>query len=1069
MAHRKRSRNFAAPKIIVMNKILLLIICPFMAGKGIAWAQSVQVNGMVTENRLPLTGASVAVKGTSIVSVTDAEGRYTIAAPEDATLVFSFLGLKTQEISVGNRTVINVEMEAAAEELEEVMVVAYGTATRRAFTGAATNIKGDDITRRQASNVTNILVGQVAGLQMTSSSGQPGASASIRIRGIGSFSASSAPLFVVDGMPYESGLENINPADIESINVLKDATSSSLYGARGANGVIIITTKGGKSRDAVVTVDAKLGVNSRALFDYDVIKDPATYYETHYRSLYNYALGQSGQTPASAAAFANKNIIDSPTYGLIYNVYDIPAGQAMMVDGRLNPAATLGRMVTYKGEQYWLQPDDWEKEAYRQSLRQEYNITVSGSGEKATHYFSAGFLSDKGFVENSGFDRFTARIRSDYQVKSWLKVGGSAGYTHTEGDYVNLTENSSANIFYSLRSIAPIYPALVRDANRQPVIDQYGNVMYDWGNKVYGNRPVLQQSNPIAANLLNTNSDDINILHANTFAEIGIGNDFSFRVTAATDWVDDRTTGFTNRYYGSYAPSNGVISKYHTRYFTVNFQQLLSWKRDFDAHHFDAMLGHEYYNRKVFSLSGSKSNVFTDDKLELGAAISNPDTNSSLTEYNTEGFFGRLQYDYNNRYFLSASYRRDGTSRFRPSRRWGNFWSAGVAWLLNEEDFFHASWVDLLKVKLSYGSQGNDNIGNYLYDDRFHISSTPGGIGLIASGLGNPDITWETNHNFNTGVEFQLFDKRLSGNVEYFIRRSSNLLFNIPLPPSSGFTSIGENAGTMRNSGIEVEVTITPVKTADVLWTLSLNATRFSNVITRLPAERKGGFETGEYRIEEGKSRYDWYMPQYAGVNAEGRSTWYIDVKDANGTVTGRETTTKYASATKYFSGSSIPDLFGGLSTTLEAFGVDFSVALAYQLGGRSYDSGYASMMYVPSSGKKGYAWHKDLLNAWSQDNRSSNIPRMSFADPSATSLSDRFLTSASYLSVQNITLGYTFPKAWTEKLHLSSLRIFAVADNVLLFSARKGFDPRQYFDGSSSAQQYAPIRTVSGGITVKF
>jgi TonB-linked SusC/RagA family outer membrane protein len=1049
-----------------MKRILLLFICSFIA-KSIVWAQSEQVNGVVTENRLPLTGASVVVKGTSVVSITDADGRYTITAPEDATLVFSFLGLKTQEINVGSRTVINVEMEAAAEELEEVMVVAYGTATKRAFTGAATNIKGEEITRRQSSNVANILTGQVAGLQTTSSSGQPGSSASIRIRGIGSFSASSNPLFVVDGMPYEGGLESINPTDIESINVLKDATSSSLYGARGANGVIIITTKSGKSRDAVVTVDVKAGVNSRALFDYDVIKDPATFYETHYRSLYHYGLSRTD--PASAAAFANKNMIDDRTYGLIYNVYDIPAGQAMIVDGKLNPAATLGRMITYRGEQYWLQPDDWEKEAYSHSLRQEYNITMSGSGEKTSHYFSMGFLSDKGFVEGSGFDRFTARMRSDYQVKSWLKVGGSAGYTHTEGDYVNVDANSSSNIFYSVRSMAPIYPVFVRDANRQPVIDEHGHTVYDWGDRVYGNRPVLQMSNPIAANLLNPNNDDINILHANTFAEISIGKDFTFRVTAATEWADDRTSDFTNRYYGQYASSNGILRKFHTRYFTVNFQQLLTWKRGFDSHHFDALLGHEYYNRKVFVLYGSKSNVFNDDEPELDAAIANPSTNSSLTEYNTEGFLGRVQYDYDNRYFASASYRRDGTSRFHPARRWGNFWSAGVAWLLNEEAFFRAEWVDLLKLKCSYGSQGNDNIGNYLYDDRFQITTTPGGIGLVASGLGNPDITWETNHNFNAGVEFQLFEKRLGGNIEYFVRRSSNLLFSIPLPPSLGFGSIGENAGTMRNNGIEVEVTVTPVQTENVLWTLSLNTTHFSNVITRLPAKRKDGFETGNYRIQEGKSRYDWYMPQYAGVDEQGRSTWYMDVKDAAGAVTGRKATINYASASNYFNGSSIPDLYGGVSTTVEAFGVDFSVALAYQLGGRSYDGGYASLMYGPASGRKGQAWHKDILNAWSEDNRSSNIPRLFFTDPSVTSVSDRFLTSSSCLSVQNITLGYTFPKAWAAKLYLASLRVFAVADNVVLFSARRGFDPRQQFDGSSSAQQYAPVRTISGGITVKF
>ncbi|MDR3350784.1 MAG: TonB-dependent receptor [Prevotellaceae bacterium] len=1052
-----------------MHKIFLIAACLFFTGKGVVWAQPVQVNGVVTENRQPLAGVSVIVKGSSAVSITDVDGRYSIAAPEGAVLVFSFMGLKTQEIDVGNRTVINVEMEADVAELEEVIVVAYGTATRRAFTGAASVIKSADIAKRQSSNITNMLTGQVAGLQTASSSGQPGAPAAIRIRGLGSYSASSAPLFVVDGMPYEGGLENINAADIESINVLKDATSSSLYGARGANGVIIITTRSGKSRDAVITVDAKAGVNSRALCDYDVIKDPALFYETHYRAIYNYASRQPGQTPASADAFANAHMINNNSYGLIYNVYDIPQGEAMIVNGKLNPAATLGRMVTSQGGQYWLQPDDWAKEAYRRSLRQEYNITVNGSSEKGSNYFSAGFLSDKGFVAGSDFRRFTARVRSDCQVKKWLKVGATAGYAHTAGNYIDATGNSSANIFYSIRSMGPIYPVFVRDANKQVVTDPQGRPLYDWGDKIYGVRPVMPLSNPVAGNMLNTNGDDINNLNANTFAEITFLEDFSFKLSAGADWVDDRTTEFTNRYYGQYAPSNGIIRKQHWRLFTVNLQQLLNWKRRFGNHHLDAMLGHEYYNRQVAFLSGSRSNAFNDEKMEINAAVSNPSANSYLTEYNIEGFFGRVQYDYGQRYFASASYRRDGTSRFHPHHRWGNFWSAGVAWLVNEEAFFHAPQVDLLKFKLSYGSQGNDNIGGYLYDDRFRIATSPAGIGLTVIGLGNPRITWETNYNFNAGVEFQLFDKRLGGNIEYFIRRSGNLLFNVPLPPSFGFGSIGENAGAMRNNGFELEITGTPVKNERLLWTLSFHATHFVNVITKLPAARKDGFETGSYRIEEGKSRYEWYMPQYAGVDDSGRSTWYVNVKDAEGHITGREATANYALASYYFSGSSIPGLFGGISTAVEAAGMDFSFALAYQLGGRSYDAGYAALMYVPSSAQKGYAWHKDIQKAWSENNRSSNIPRLQFADASVTNISDRFLTSASCLSIQNIIVGYTFPKAWTSKIYLSSLRIFAVADNVFLFSARKGFDPRQSFDGSASAQQYAPARTVSAGVSVKF
>jgi TonB-linked SusC/RagA family outer membrane protein len=740
----------------------------------------------------------------------------------------------------------------------------------------------------------------------------------------------------------------------------------------------------------------------------------------------------------------------------------------MIVNGTLNPGATQGRMVGYRGTNYWLQPDDWEKAAYHRSLRQEYNMTVSGSGEKSAHYVSAGFLSDRGFVAGSGFSRFTARARSDYRARPWLKVGTAAGYTHTGGDYVNADHNSSANIFYSIRALAPIYPLYVRDENRQIATDRYGNTMYDWGDRVYGVRPVMPQSNPVAQNLLDADSDDANILNANAFAEISFLKDFSFRASAGMDWTDDRTTGFTNRYYGQYASSNGIISKYHIRAFAVNIQQLLNWSRQFDGHRLDAMIGHEYYNRRYCYLYGSKSNVYNDHKMELAAAIANPNTNSYLSEYNTEGFFGRVQYDRDNRYFASASYRRDGTSRFRPGRRWGDFWSAGAAWLLSDEAFFRAAWVDLLKIKASYGLQGNDNIGNYLYDDRFLIAATPDGIGLVASGPGNPDITWETGKNFNTGAEFQLFDKRLEGSVEYFIRWSSNLLFNIPLPPSLGFGSIGENAGTMRNSGLELNITATPVKTENIRWTLSCNATHVTNVITRLPASRKDGFETDRYRIEEGKSRYHWYLPRYAGVDRQGRSTWYRDVKDPSGAVTGREATTEYAGATKYFSGSSIPFLFGGMSTSVEAFGADCSISFAWQLGGRSYDAGYASLMYAPASGTKGYAWHRDILDAWSRDNTASNIPRLQFGDPAVTGASDRFLTPASCISIQNITLGYTLPKAWTAKLRLSSLRLFAVADNVLLFSARKGFDPRQRFDGSSSAQAYAPVRTISGGISVK-
>ena len=509
------------------------------------------------------------------------------------------------------------------------------------------------------------------------------------------------------------------------------------------------------------------------------------------------------------------------------------------------------------------------------------------------------------------------------------------------------------------------------------------------------------------------------------------------------------------------------------------------------------MVGHENYILTSNALSATKYNIFSEDVLELNAAIQDSQNASSASsKYNTEGWFGRVQYNYDEKYFGSASFRRDASSRFAPENRWGNFWSAGAAWLIHKESFFNAPWVDMLKLKASYGSQGNDGISSYLYTNRYGLVNADGHIAVTPSSTQkNRDISWETQGNFNAGVDFELFGSRLNGTIEFFYRKTSDMLYFFSIPASLGYTGYYDNIGDMRNRGIEVELNGDIIRTKDFVWSADLNLTHYRNKITMMPEERKTmsvyttdlkeykGYQSGDYFYGEGLAMWTWHMPEYAGVYSEtnlpegeeydaskaGMSMWYRNVKDENGNVTGRTTTTTYSEADDYAIGTSLPDLYGGFGTSLKWKGVDFSINFGFQIGGKAYDSEYASLMGDPYSGHKGYAMHADMLNAWSTTNQSSDIPKFEYGYQYAASTSDRFLVSASYLSINNINIGYTLPKAWTRKAAIDNLRIYASADNVWYWSKRQGFDPRQSISGSTQASLYSPIRTISGGISITF
>ena len=510
----------------MVRKIVLSLIAVFVF-LAYATAQNRQISGTVSDaNGHPVAGATVIVDGTSLGTTTNTAGEYTLSAPVNGTLVVTFVGFEPQQLPIAGKTRINVTMKEDAQAIDDVIVVAFGTAKKEAFTGSAAVIKSDEIAKVQTSNVATALVGRVAGVQTSSTSGDLGKTPSIRVRGFGSINAGKEPLWIVDGMPYEGDLNNLNTNDIESMTVLKDAASNALYGARGANGVIMVTTKKAKSGDAVVTIDAKWGVNSKALEEYDVITSPAQYYETHFKALYGY---YAQTNPAAKAyALASSGLTSNGTGGLGYNVYTVPEGQALIgTNGKLNPNATLGRKIIYNGQEYWLTPDDWIDEAYQSAFRQEYNVNISGATERSSFYASLGYLDNTGIIKSSALERYTARLKADYQAKKWLKVGGNMSYAHFSNSNGNSNEgsaSSTANIFAFSAQMPPIYPVYIRDGSGRIMVDDNGYQMYDYGDK--GNagltRPLLPGANGLQTSWLNKKKAEGNAFSGSGFVDISL-------------------------------------------------------------------------------------------------------------------------------------------------------------------------------------------------------------------------------------------------------------------------------------------------------------------------------------------------------------------------------------------------------------------------------------------------------------------------------------------------------------------------------------------------------------------
>ena len=981
--------------------------------------------------------------------------------------------MKSQEVAV--KPVLNVMLEGDNQMLDEVMVVAYGTAKKSAFTGSAATIKTEKIAARQAANLTGALAGQVAGVQTTNNNGQPGKDAEVRIRGIGSISASNKPLYVVDGVPYDGEISAISTSDIESMTVLKDAASNALYGARGANGVILITTKKGKSGDARVTFDAKWGVNKRGIPSYEAVTDPGKFYELAYAAIYNGDLegyAAAGDL-ANANLYANNAMLSSSYLG--YQVFTLPNGERLIgMDGRLNPNAKLG----YSDGTYYYKPDNWSDELFENNTRQEYNLSVSGATEKMNYYMSAGYLDDKGIVPNSGFQRYTARLKAEYQVKSWLRMGGNVSFTHYDSREQD-TEGgtSNGNAFYAANIMGAIYPMYIRDAEGNIMTDNRGYKRYDYGSDTnFSRENVVPNANPLASYMLDKRNYSGDVVSGKWFADIDIWGGIKAKINIGVDANNVRMRDLINPFYGQYSETSGVggiINTEATRSFSTNQQYLLTYNKTFnDVHNLDVLAGHENYNYKYSYLYGSREKLYNPNVPELNNGILNQNNASYTNNYATEGWLFRVQYDYDGKYFGSASFRRDASSAFHPDNRWGNFWSIGAGWLMNKEAFLaDQNWIDMLKFKISYGLQGNDNLmfqgglyrNYYPYMDQLTLSNSNGDFATSLYYKGNPDITWETSHSFNTGFDFNFWGGKLSGTAEYFSRKTTDMLYFKPVSPSMGYSRYPENVGSMVNRGVEVDLNSAIIDTKNFSWNINLNLTHFKNKVLELAPELNGQLIDGSRIYREDESMYQLYLPKYAGVNPEtGESQWALLEPDKD----GNTVTTEYsvASNNRFATGDILPKVYGGFGTSFTAYGFDFSIAFAYQLGGRVLDYTYQGLMSVDAQGS---AWHKDMLNAWTPENKNTDVPRMNVQDQYANRLTDRFLTSSDYLSLQNITFGYTLPKSLTRKFQVEGIRLYFVADNVALLTARKGLDPRQGYVSSDNV--YSPIRTISGGISLNF
>ena len=1002
------------------RKLMLLMTCLFI-GIGLVNAQISKVTGTVIseEDGLPVVGASVLVKGTTVGTVTDMDGKFTLTnVPSSAkTLMISFIGLRTQEVEI--KPVVSVALKLDTETLDEVIVVAYGTAKKASFTGSASVMKAGELSAPKESLVKS-LQGKVAGVRVGGSTGDPGSDQAILIRGISSISASSQPLYVIDGVAIanndmtsglksQSVMSSINPEDIESMTILKDAAAASLYGSRAANGVIIITTKKGKEGKTKVSYSTETGWTQMAIGDQYTPMNAKQLQEYYWNAIKNYG-AVNGMSDSDATIFANEN-----TPGFFWN-YDSDIDT------------------------------NWKDEVYKKGFVTDHQVSISGGNARTNFYAGFGYNKTKGTVKGSEFERYSGRLNVEHKAYEWLKVSarqmisftGTEGFRDQNDQSQGFGTTAPLSIMFSMDPTAALY---AEDGSYNP----NGGITSNISNP----NLMLGQSN--GPNAETVSSDMVRSM-SNFEAEVKLPFDFTARTVFGFDYMDNKEREFwaPGSVNGASLGGLGYRTNYTSK--TMTSSTTLNYNHTFgEKHNLAALAGYEIEERNLlFTVLSTKS--YSTDKLP---ELSNGQPyNASSSTYSAaiQSFFGNVNYNYDNRYYISGSIRRDGSSRLGKDNRWANFWSVSAAWRLAGEAFLQDNkWANDLKLRVSYGTNGNlpggyyDNLATYSFGGSYGDESA-----IYWGQAGNNNLGWEKSANFNIGVDWAFLD-RINMTLEYYNKTTTDLLFSVPTSIITGFSSNMQNLGKMKNQGVELTLTSTNISTKDFTWVTNLNLTRQSIKIKELPDAKDVDYGDGAmYILREGESMHSFHLPKWVGVNPQtGLGEFYIDpeldsrdamidgqlVKDGN-------ITNYYSQAGETIVGKAIPDWMGGLTNTFTYKNFDLSFMISFQTGAKLFD--YTGYFLRYSDGVRVGSFNMEQEvhgNYWKQPGDIVEHPKPIYGNPyRSDKFSSRTLVSTDNVRMREITFGYRVP---ISKKYISNLRLFFKANNpFLIYNAAGSIDP---------------------------
>lgn len=1023
-------------KTIFRIKILLAILISLCYQPLLA--QNKEIKGIVTsaEDGEPLIGATISVKGNEAQGVvTDIEGKYILQILNlDCTLVVAYLGMKTQELKAPSSGILNISLEAESMNLDEVVVTGYGNFSKSSFTGSANTLRADMMKNVPVMTVEQKLQGMTTGVNITSSSGQPGANQSIRIRGMGSFNASQEPLFVIDGVPVTSGslstggadaaymnnsktniMSTLNPSDIENITVIKDAAAASLYGSRAANGVILITTKQGKAGRTQVSLNIAGGFSDAAV-DFRPTLSGDQRYELLYEGLYNYALDKQMKSPSEYA------------------------GQEI---GKYAYVPELGYT-------------DWRKELLRTAIHQNYEASVSGGNERTTFYASLGYNSQEGLAKNSSLDRYSARLNMSQKVGKYGEVGANVMFTQMNQE-MNEERGSSINPFLDVAML--MNPSMT-------VRDKDGNYVGAYPGTTL---------NPLRDILTDYNRTRMTRMFSTGYASIEPLKGLKLKETLSYDYTIQKDSRYFNPLSaaGPKSGSDAQTSKGFIEYGKLISSTSLNYVHTFNyKHHLDVLAAYEIESYQTDKASGERSRLPSNSNLVEpdNASVLNSFI-SSTQAYRMLSYLSRLNYDYDDRYYIAGSFRRDGSSRLSPKNRWGNFWSVSGMWHLSNESFMKPIKHILsdVKIRASYGVNGNQPSSLYGYMGLYtYGQSYMGGFGSYESSLANPNLKWEKNYNLNIGLDLA-FLSRIFLSIEYYNRDTKDLLYSLPISATTGFTNYLSNVGQLNNKGVELELRTINFATPHFNWSTILNLSHNSNKIISLNGQLEQSIEGTWFIHKVGLPYHTFYVKEFAGVDPQnGDALYYTNTLNKDGSYS-REITNDISKAQAIPYKSVNPKISGGLTNILNYKQLDLSFTLTYSLGGYSFDKlgtyieNGTTNIYTSKYNLPAYA-----MDRWQKPGDQTDVPRFVYNQSASDNNSSRYIHSTDHLRLKNLTLGYTLPREWTRKVMVNKARFYFSGSNLLTWAKWKQYDPETPVNGEVFCEA-PPMRTFSFGVQLTF